>query len=107
VDGAIRVARGSDRRGPRETVLGLHVDRFGVRHRIRPDGYAGQQPAGVRVSHVRHHRTHDAGRHAARDAVATGARRTVRTWRTRFAGHPVAHVLDNVCGRAHRAAAVR
>jgi len=65
VDCAIRVARGSDWHRSREAVLGMHVDCFGIRHRIRPDGYAGQQPAGVRVSHVRHHRTHDAGRHRA------------------------------------------
>jgi len=57
VDGAIRVARGSDWNRPHETDHGLHVGRVGVRHSVRPDGHAGQQLVGVRVSRVRHRRS--------------------------------------------------
>jgi len=55
VDGAVRLARRPDWHWPRKTVCRLPVGRIGVLHRVWPNGNVGEQPAGVRVSHLRHH----------------------------------------------------
>lgn len=114
VDGAVRLAREQDRRRSRETVRGLSVGRGDGRLRVRIHHHVGQQPLGVRVSHVRHRRVDGEGRRAARNAVvvaadgaAAGARRPVRTQRARPAGRAMADVLDDVRGRARGPAVLR
>lgn len=114
MDGAVRLARGQDRHRSRETVRGLSAGRGDGGLRFRVHDHVGQQPLGVRVSHVRHRRVDGEGRRAARNAVvvaadgaAAGARRPVRTQRARPAGQAMADVLDDVCGRARGPAVLR